>query len=177
MLVVVPAAFGGLGGLGLWASGSFRVNDRPAHALVSTYSADHLDPIPIPQRACPYLDAVRVTAVSAGNATSDLLLEHPTPQALATFKTEYPAKLAAFELALRAAATRSPAQLRAQLTEVAKQVAWGRTLARDAPDVDTFASSSIGSLMSGVSALGYASDLTGNACGFRLWDGVASPLP
>jgi hypothetical protein len=168
MLVVVPAAFGALGGLGLWASGSFRVDDRPAHQLVSTNGARHLDPISIPARACPYLDAVRITGTSAGNATGDLVVNRPSAHAVATFKTEYPAKLAAFELALRAAATQSPEPVRAQLTEVAKQVAWGRTLVRDAPDVPTFASSAFGPLMSGVSALQDATDLVGDACGFRL---------
>jgi hypothetical protein len=168
LLVALPAFVGGVLGLGLAAA--FRVGgvsaDGPVHEL--RFTRTRLKPIPVPQRACPYLDAVRTTAAAAGSASLSLFDARPSKQAQGGFGTDYPAKLAAFDLSLRVAATQVPAPLRSKLTVVAVNVEIGRKLLEIAPDERTYSRRSFESLVDGVYALQDASDLTGTACGFQL---------
>jgi hypothetical protein len=168
LLVALPAVVGAVLGLGLAAA--FKVGgvsaDGQGHEFFTTRT--RLKPIPIPQRACPYLDAVRKTAAAAGRASGYLFAAPTYKQAKSGFRTDYPAKLAAFDLALRVAAEQAPAPLRSKLKVAAVNVEIGRKLLEITPDERTYSRRSFDSLVDGVYALQAASDLTGTACGFRL---------
>lgn len=84
-LVVLPAAGGALLALGLVAAG---INDIHVTDPINLGQQSSLAPIPIPRRACPFLDAVRTTSSAAGKASGALLDEHTSERAKAGYYEE-----------------------------------------------------------------------------------------
>jgi hypothetical protein len=166
LLVVLPALGGGLFALGLVAIGA----DGPSTGATTTRSGaigrSRPRPIPIPARSCPFLKAVQEASVPVGTASWHLLVGGPNDRV--TGGDDLAAKLSAFDLSLRVAATQTPGPVRSDLTSVALDVERGQALLRSAPNSQTFVDRALTPLADGVIAFQDASDLIGGACGTRL---------
>jgi hypothetical protein len=169
MLVAVPAAGGGLLGLGI--ASVFKVGGVGAHGTVhEAIGTSHaLGPIPIPQAACAYLDAVRRTATVAAESSTTLLSTKPKPLRVGAYEA-VPEQLAALDLALRVAATKVPQPVALELSRAADNVEHGRRLRTVSLDASEYASDIMIPLTDGYLAMNDASRLVGDACGFALLD-------
>lgn len=164
LLLVLPAVIGGLLALGIAAIGSstsVRYTSRS-----SGFRAPSPKPVPIDPRACPYLEAVHVTSKPVGDASWQLLTGKGADRIHAGATLS--GKLAAFDLALRVAATKVPAPVRLELDTVAASVERGQAALRTSANEQTFVDSSLTPLLDGVTAFGRAGAMVGTACGFRL---------
>jgi hypothetical protein len=163
MLLVFPAAGGALLGLGLMAvvDAGNASTSRSSHLSRTRFA-----PIPIPHRACAYLEAVHDTSEPVGNASWRFIVGSEAERLRAA--NGFSAKLGAFDLALRVAATQVPDAVRYELMKVAQSVERGQALLRTTPNAQAFVDRGFGPLADGVLALNDASDLVGAACGFRL---------
>jgi hypothetical protein len=125
-------------------------------------------PIPIPQRACPYLRLVSAAAANAGAPWHDALAG---PGTWSRFTHELTGPLADLDAALGAAVPRVPDPVAQDLRTVRHDVQIGR--------VELFAAGSVSDYMGrsqvfeGYTSLVHAGALVGNACGAAL----APPLP
>ena len=173
LLVALPAVVGAVLGLGLAAA--FKVGgvsaDGPVHPWFTTRS--RLKPIPIPQRACPYLDVVRKTAAAAGNSSIAVLGSKASKHTKAEAYARLPDELAAFGFALRIAADQVPKHLAEKLGDVARNVEHGRRLRSVSLDAREYALDSMIPLADGYFAMGDADALVRDACGFDLLDASA----
>jgi hypothetical protein len=163
MLLVLPAAVGGLLGLGLVAAG-LKVGVASSTGGSLDAGRPRLKPIAVPANACPSLDAVRVASgAAAGFWSRDAMAKLGTP----AVDRRLDALLAPLDHAVRVAATQAPARLRLELSGLAQQVEIGRALIayKQAGTLPFF-----DSLMAGVKSLSNASDLVGRACGLPLYD-------
>jgi hypothetical protein len=163
MLLVLPAAVGGLLGLGLVAAGlNIGVASSTGGGL--NLEPPRLKPIAISPQACPSLDAVRVASGAAeGFWNRDAITKLGTP----AVDRRLDALLAPLDHAVRVAVPRAPARLRLELSGLAQQVEIGRALIayKQAGSIPFF-----DSVMAGVKSLSNASDLVGRACGLPLYD-------
>jgi hypothetical protein len=130
-------------------------------------NGEHVKPIRVPQSSCPYLRLVRETAAIAGEASG---AAHSETDAIEWRRQSLVLgqKLLTFDSALRAAAAHTPMRIARQLDDVDAQVNLGvkqLTMSRTGSD---WSSSTISGVMNGYSSLSYASDLTGQACGFTV---------
>jgi len=133
-----------------------------------------LKPIPVPQSSCPHLRRVHDTAETAGRAwgivggvpPSGTQLDNPKvwPLYVALLRT----KFSEFDRAITAAVPHVPAPIGARLQEVRDQVAIGLDQLPKATTANGYASQTASAVFSGYASLSEASELTGNACGFRL---------
>ncbi len=135
----------------------------------------HLEPIPVAPSACPYLREVHDKADAAGRAYLGVLTGQLDPHGWRTEAARHAQLLAAFELTLRAAKPHVPAPVANELQTVIVKVAAGRKEVKTAQSPSDYQSLSAGQVFEGTAALGNASDLVGNACGFVLSPNVTSP--
>jgi hypothetical protein len=172
LFVVAPAAVGGLLAL-LLVSIGFEVGSSSATSV--HVEPPRPKPIAISQGACPYLDAVRSTSAAASASIISLFLAaggpreiHPvvTPQAAAIYRRLL-GQLGALDFALRVSATKMPYPIAWRLANVASDVEQGRKALASSRPPDYFPEV-MNPLSDGVSKLGYASDLVGMQCGFKL---------
>lgn len=120
-----------------------------------------LKPVPVPASACPYLRRVHDTAGSAGQAQWQV-------DSLTDFHAQLGPNLVAFESALRAALPRVPVKVATSLREVLVHVSVGVRQLDTSRSAAEYETASSGDVLAGLDALNDASDLVGNACGFRL---------
>jgi hypothetical protein len=170
LLFGAPALIGGLLALVFVALGSISVDTSSSSQGFFTRTT--VAPIPISQRACPYLKAVRTTADTAGRTSMDLLEARSASRAQVELRSTYPNQLAALDLSVRVAAAVVPKPISAKLSDVAANVEADRKLLRATHDPAAFSSRGIDALVDGTLSLQAASDLVGNACGFTLSDFV-----
>jgi hypothetical protein len=126
----------------------------------------HFTPIPVAAIACPYLREVHDKADAASQTLWNVLGAQT-----AEWRTEaaqHAQQLAAFELTLRAAIPHVPAPVATELKTVRVKVAAGRKEIAAAHSATEYVHLSSGQVIDGTVALGNASDLVGNACGFKL---------
>jgi hypothetical protein len=124
-----------------------------------------LKPIPIPAASCPYLRAVHATAERAGAGWGDVLFSSDRKR-WRRFAVQVGPKLAAFDLALRAAIPNTPRPVATRLRRNLRQVEIGRarlTVSRDGWD---YFDRTHWAVITGYENLSDASDLVGHACGF-----------
>ena len=164
LLLVVPAVIGGLLALALTAMGSSVSIGSTSRS--SGFRAPSPKQVPIDARACPYLEAVRVTSKPVGDASWQLLTGKGVDRIRAGATLS--GKLAAFDLALRVAATKVPTTVGLELGAVADSVERGQAALRNSANEQTFVDRSLTPLLDGVAAFGRAGVMVGNACGFRL---------
>jgi hypothetical protein len=125
----------------------------------------HFTPIPVAATACPYLREVHDKADAAGETFRNVI----DPQTeWRTAAAQHAQQLAAFELTLRAAIPHVPTPVATELKTVHAKVAAGRKEIAAARSASEYLSLSSGQVFDGTVALGNASDLVGNACGFTL---------
>jgi hypothetical protein len=176
LLVVLPAAIGGV--LALLLIVLVSGIRFPSFSL----TPPRPKPIAISPAACPYVQAIRSTSDSSAASMQVILLdpadlrvspgvtEAPSAQGLAAYR-RLPDQLAALDLSLRVGATKVPAPLRRKLNEVAADVEDGRVAMMRDHDPASYMNdvmSRRNSLVDGVDALAYASDLVGDQCGVVL---------
>ena len=164
LLLVLPAVIGGLLALGITAIGS-SVSVRSTSGR-GGFRAPGPKPVPIDPPACPYLAAVHATSKPVGDASWQLLTGTGADRIRAG--TTLSGKLAAFDLALRVAATKVPAPVRLELEAVAASVERGQAALRTSANEQTFVDAAVRPLLDGVAAFGRAGAMVGTACGFRL---------
>jgi hypothetical protein len=164
LLLLLPAVVGGALALGVAAIGSSASTGPTSRS--NGFRAPSPKSVPIDPRACPYLEAVHVTAKPVGDASWQLLTGKGADQIHAGATLS--AKLAAFDLALRVAATKVPTSVRLELDTVAASVERGQAALRTSANEQTFVDSSLAPLLDGVTAFGRAGAMVGTACGFRL---------
>lgn len=154
LLVALPAAGGGLLGLGLWAIG-FAETTRSS--IGGSNRAPRLAAISIPRAACPYLEAVHAANVDLWD-TGDLVATRRSA------RTQFLAKVDPLVLSLSVSATHVPAPLRGKLTDAAGQLERvRRSWSKPNGDAATFSS-----LLDYGRTFGDAGDLVGDGCGFSL---------
>jgi hypothetical protein len=136
----------------------------------------HRAPIPIPHRSCASLRAVQLTAADAGQSWGTVLLSNDAA-GWQTFASQLGPRLARFDVALRAAIPNVPAPVAAELRDVIQQVDIGRRQLPHAKSSAAYTSLTNNAVFIGYEALGEASDLVGNACGFTLAPGLDVILP
>jgi hypothetical protein len=137
-------------------------------ASVGDIGSKHLKPIPVPASACPYLHEVHDKADVAARTYWDVLTGQTDPRGWRTKAAQHAQQLAAFELTLLAAVPHVPAAIATELKTVRVKVAAGREEVAAARSASEYVRRSSGQAFDGTVALGNASDLVGNACGFTL---------
>ncbi len=136
----------------------------------------HFTPIPVAATACPYLREVHDKAEAAGRAFLNVLRGQTGEWR--TEAAQHAQLLAAFELTLRAVIPHVPPPVATELKTVRMKVAAGRIEVAAAPSAGEYMRLSTAQAFEGTIALGNASDLVGNACGFKLSPDVSSsPTP
>ena len=159
MVIVIPVFMAGFGACAFGAYVASR-----SFSIAAT-----LDPIPVPYSSCPYLRGVHDTAARAGAAWATVAHE---PETSRLHAAPLARALSQFDVALRRAEPRVPAQIATKLQEVQVYVAVGRSELKRAATGSDYSNSTFGSVSSGYASLRDASDLTGSACGF-----VVAPDP
>jgi hypothetical protein len=139
-----------------------------------TIGRKHLEPIPIAASSCPYLRQVHDAAEPAGTAYLRAFTSRRTdPGAWPIEAAQHAQQLAVLELTLSAAIPHVPPRVATELERVKLNVAAGRKEVAAARSASEYLSRSSGQVFDGVDALGNASDLVGNACGFEVSPNVA----
>jgi hypothetical protein len=127
------------------------------------------EPIPIPGRSCPYLREVHDTAAASGQLyLSANALPTRSPDAWLLRRAQLRQSLAQFDGALRRAIPRVPPRVAKQLLGVLQEVRTGEENLTEAATFADYNTRTFDSVFLGYLALGNASGLVGNACGFAL---------
>jgi hypothetical protein len=127
------------------------------------------EPIPIPGRSCPYLREVHDTAAASGQlylSANAVPTRSPEPWQLR--RAQLRQSLARFDGALRRAIPRVPPRVATQLSGVLRDVRNGEQNLTKAATFHDYNAQTFDSVILGYLALGNASGLVGNACGFTL---------
>jgi hypothetical protein len=121
-------------------------------------------PIPVATSACPYLRRVHDTAARSAR----LWVVAAFGNSKAITRSTVNQALTAFDNAMTVALPRVPEKVREQLLLTQQQVQQGEREVVKAASVHEYGLETWHAVNEGNSALGNASDLVGNACGFRL---------
>jgi hypothetical protein len=129
---------------------------------------ENVQPIPIPQTACPYVRLASAAAADAAAPWHDAFKPSPDWE---RFSTQLSGPLANLDAALGAAVPHVPEPVARDLRTVLADVKVGRVQLLAATSVSDYMARS--DVLGGFAALGHASALIGTACGPTL----APPLP
>jgi hypothetical protein len=125
-----------------------------------------LKPIPIPASACPFLRVVSATANDANHW--DVGLNADDLKSWQAFGTQLAPTLASLETSLVVAIPHVPSPVASQLSATLRQVVIGRPKLLSTRSFSDYVQQTNGAVSTGYYHLARASELVGNACGFKL---------
>jgi hypothetical protein len=153
----VLLVFGALIGLALVASVLVQARESEAKRNAKSVA------IPIPDRACPYIQSVR-RATSDASQGWDHVMGAPTKR-WKRFERQLIPNLAAYELSLRTAIPHTPPALADELRATLRDVRVGRAHLGEARTFDEYNGITHNAFYDGVLAIARANALVGDACG------------
>ena len=168
LLSVIATGVALLVGFGVLMTACANSLSRVGDAFGSVTTSPPVQPIAIPQSACPYL---RLVATAATNAGAPWHVAFEPAADWNRFSHDLAGPLVALDDALTAAVPNVPAAVAQDLREVQRDVQRGRVQLLVASSVTDYMGQS--NVVEGYTALGHASALVGNACGVT----IAPPLP
>jgi hypothetical protein len=171
LLAVFATALAGCGAVAVIAE---RLGDSLDDLQFFGAERRHLDPVPVPDDACPALGLVRTTAAQAGEGWLEQL--GADNQHWRQFAEELGPKLQLFDAALVAAIATSPPPVALRLEEVLNQVRVGQQQLAASTDLMQYLAATEFAVLDGEAALADASDLVGGACGERIYSDAGPSL-